>query len=124
MALLVVILLHHTMHSASQIWLTPKPRGENWMRLPPDASRLVVRQTFLNRSIEVAAQVGWGLCTNRLVRDSSSRDGEREEGGEGRWKERVREGGRERGRNATPKVSKLISRKALPQLRPSLQMPL
>ncbi|GIL59881.1 hypothetical protein Vafri_14701 [Volvox africanus] len=40
-----------------EVWLTSRPRGDNWLRLPPDASRLVVRQSFLDRGKEVAAEV-------------------------------------------------------------------
>ncbi|GFR52556.1 hypothetical protein Agub_g15144 [Astrephomene gubernaculifera] len=40
-----------------EIFLTPQPRGANWLPLPTDASRLVVRQTFLDRSREQPARV-------------------------------------------------------------------
>ncbi|PNH03261.1 hypothetical protein TSOC_010695 [Tetrabaena socialis] len=40
-----------------EIFLTSSPRGTNWLRLPPDASRLVVRQTFLRRASETPATI-------------------------------------------------------------------
>ncbi|PNW88193.1 hypothetical protein CHLRE_01g018450v5 [Chlamydomonas reinhardtii] len=40
-----------------EIFLTPQPRGKNWLRLPADASRIVVRQTFLDRTKEVPADL-------------------------------------------------------------------
>lgn len=39
------------------MFLTRQPRGANWMPLAPDSSRVVVRQTFLQRSKEVAAVI-------------------------------------------------------------------
>ncbi|KAG2493671.1 hypothetical protein HYH03_008185 [Edaphochlamys debaryana] len=40
-----------------EVFLTPTPRGDNWLPLPPDASRIVVRQTFLDRTAEAPADV-------------------------------------------------------------------
>ncbi|GIL59879.1 hypothetical protein Vafri_14701 [Volvox africanus] len=49
-----------------EVWLTSRPRGDNWLRLPPDASRLVVRQSFLDRGKEVAAEVRPQINIERL----------------------------------------------------------
>ncbi|KXZ48737.1 hypothetical protein GPECTOR_25g321 [Gonium pectorale] len=40
-----------------EIFLTPQPRGANWLPLAADASRLVVRQSFLRREREVPAEI-------------------------------------------------------------------